>query len=473
MRKPFLAALILPLLTTACAVGPDYRPPAPPPPAMTGAFVSSARGTASSAAQDQWWRLYDDPALDRLIARAFAANTDLRVAVANLARAQAVLREAWGSRLPATSVRGGVTYGDGMAGSGAQAIGSDARWSISAGLGVAWEVDLFGRIRRTIEAARTDADAEAAARDRVAVIVAAETARAYVDACALGNAEATARQSIAIAEQGLALVEAKARAGSAMQFDVERSASALAQARATLPPIVGQRQARLFELAALTGAPPADVPEDARTCTRPPEPIAAIPVGDGAALLPRRPDVREAERRLAAQTARIGIATADLYPRISLGGSGNFFRSDQMKGSDMLSFSVGPMLSWSIPNIAVARARIAQADAGAQAAFATFDGAVLTALKETEQALAAYDAQQRRTDDLRDATERAKNAYALADQRYRAGAISFLDLLDSQRELVASRLALSEAMLTLGSARIDLFKALGGGWGSGGIAGGG
>ncbi|WP_343527578.1 TolC family protein [Sphingomonas sp.] len=461
MRKANPCAATLPLLLAACAVGPDYRPPAIPTASAGGNFVSAPSGTDSHPAQDRWWRLYDDPALDRLVGQAFAANTDLRVAAANLARAQAVLREAAAGRLPSTSLGGGISHGNVVPGQGG---GGDAQWSYNATLNVAWEVDLSGRLRRSIEAARGDAQASEAARDRVAVTIAAETTRAYADACALAQAEAVARRSIGIAQQGLDLTQTRKGAGAATQFDVERSATALAEARATLPALTGRRQIRLFELAALLGLPPAQVPEDARRCVAPPAPVAAIPVGDGAALLARRPDVREAERQLAADTARIGVASADLYPRISLGGSGGFFRNDQVKGSDSFSFFIGPLLSWSFPNMAVARARIAQAEAQTHSSLARFDGVVLTALKEVDQALAAYAAAGQRSEALGEAVRRADSAYQLADRRYRAGAISFLELLDSQRQLVSNESARSEAIQTLGSARVDLFKALGGGW---------
>jgi NodT family efflux transporter outer membrane factor (OMF) lipoprotein len=456
----FLAVCTLTL--GACAAGPDYRPPAPLPEVETGAFVSSTPSTTAGEPQDNWWRLYDDPALDRLIVQALTANTDLRVAAANLRRAQAVLREAGAGRLPATNLSGSVAYGDDS--SVAPSGSGGSQWAYSGGMAVSWEVDLFGRIGRTIEATRADRDAVAAARDRMAVTVAAETARAYGNACALAEATAVARQSVDIARRSLDIVTAQERVGTASRFDVERAGTALANARAALPQVEGARQVALFELAALLGLPPTRVPAEAQQCTRVPMPATAIPVGDGRGLLARRPDVREAERRLAADTARIGIATADLYPRIALGGSGNFFRNDQVKGSNSFSFSVGPILSWSFPNIAVARTRIAQAEAGTQASLATFDGAVLNALKEVEQALSMVAAENSRRDALAEAVRRADTAYGLADRRYRAGAMSFLDLLDAQRTLVEARAALAASERTLASARIDLFKALGGGW---------
>ncbi|WOK36792.1 TolC family protein [Sphingomonas sp. C3-2] len=463
MHKFRYSTLLLPLLAGACAVGPDYRPPEIAA-RGAGAYTTSAQSTDPNAdLPDHWWRLYEDPVLDGLIARALTANTDLRVANANLARARAVLGEARAGRLPSTDITAGSQYGDAMIGTANG--GGDTQWTHSGNLAVSWEVDLFGRVGRAIAAARADTEAVAAARDAVRVVVAAETARAYGDACAFADAASIAKLSLDTAENSLRIVTAQHKAGSASQFDVERAATAVANARAAIPPFESRHRIALLELSALLGGQPADIPEEARRCAKPPAPVAALPIGDGAGLLRRRPDLREAERRLAADTARIGVAMADLYPRISLGGEGNFLRNDMVRGSDSFSFSLGPLLSWSFPNIAVARARVRQAEAQGEAALATFDGKVIGALKEVEQALAAFDSERRRNLALRDARARAENAFQLAQTRYRAGSISLLDTLVAQQTLIDARLALSNSEQQFSSARIDLFRALGGGWG--------
>lgn len=466
MRKSILFPL-LPLLVSACAAGPAYKSP-PAPPAAAGSFLTVADGLDSVATPpDDWWRLYRDPVLDDLIARAFAANTDLRVAAANLASARAVLQEARAGRLPSTNLSGGVSYGDAIQGGGGQGggmSGGDAQWSQNAGLALSWEADLFGRIGRAVEAARADAQAVEAARDAVRVTVAAETTRAYLNACAFAYSLSVARDSLQTSTDSLRLITAQERAGSVGRLEVERAGAAAATARAAVPVLEGRRQTALFELAALLGAAPGEVPEGARLCGMPPEPLAAIPVGDGAALLRRRPDLRQAERRLAADTARIGVATADLYPRISLGGSLGFFRNDQVRGGDSFSFSLGPLLSWSFPNIAVARARLRGAEAQGEASLAAFDGQVLTALKEVEQSLTAVATGQDQSSALREAVDRSEAAFRLAERRYRAGSASYLDLLSAQSDLLSARSAHATALQQLSSSRIDLFKALGGGW---------
>ena len=460
MRKLF--SLLL-LTTAGCAVGPHYEAPQPVA-KSAGTYIGTAPGVDTAAElPDQWWRLYDDPVLDRLIERGLAANTDLRVASANLAKARAVLGEARAGRLPATDLNGGTSYGSATGGF-AQPAG-DKQWSHSGGLAMSWEVDLFGRIGRAIGAARADAEAIEAVRDAVRVTVVAETARAYGDACAFGAAATIARASLTTAQDGLRIITAQQKAGSVGRLEVERAAGAVATARAAIPALDGQRRVALFELAALLGNQPGDVPIEAEQCLHIPAPMATLPIGDGNALLRRRPDLRAAERRLAADTARIGVATADLYPRIQLGANGNFLRNDDTKGSDSFSFSLGPLLSWSFPNLAVARSRVRQAEAQGEASLAAFDGTVIGALKEVEQALARYDAAHQSHAALTEARDRAQNAYALAEARYRAGSVSLLDTVVALRTLIDARAALAMSDQQLSSVRVDLFKALGGGWG--------
>lgn len=450
------------LLVSACAMGPDYKRPETAAPAA-GAFQTTVKGTSPSEPDGRWWRLYDDPALDRLIERGLEANTDLRIARANLLRAQAVVREARAGTALTGDVSAGTNYGDDMGFPGGPQ-GGQTQWSYNGSITANWELDLFGRIGRTIEATRADAAAEEAVRDSVALTVAAEVARAYVDACALAEAIVVARESSGIAERELTIQRTRQRVGAGSDLDIQRSATALANVRATLPTLEGRRRASLFELAALIGATPSEVPQEVRDCARVPAPVSAIPLGDGRSLLARRPDVREAERRLAADTARIGVATADLYPRVSLGGSGNFFRNNQVRGSNAFSFALGPLISWSWPNLLVGRSLVEQADASAQASLASFDGAVVNALKEVEQALSFYAAEGERNYRLQEAAGHADAAYRLASRRYSVGSIAFLELLDTQRELVDARSAFADSTQRLGSLRVDVFKALGSGW---------
>ncbi|MFG0543020.1 efflux transporter outer membrane subunit [Pseudomonas sp. YQ_5] len=462
-RRAAFMAIAVAVITAGCASGPDYHAPALPETAA-GPFVSKPATTDAAASLPAgWWKLYDDPALDNLVQEALSANTNLRVTLANLDRARAIYKEARGGLFPSTNVSAGAGYGRDQTtwtGTGQ----APTQWSYSGGLDVSYELDLFGRVRRDIEAARDDTDAVAAAHDAAKVVVVAETTRAYVDACTYGESIDVAHSSIELAQRSLDLISRQEHAGSASRLDVERAGVTLAQAQAALPPLQGQRDAALFELAALMGRTPSEVPESARVCTQAPEIAGALPIGDGTALLRRRPDVRQAERQLAADTARIGVAVADLYPRVTLGASGNYLRNDYLKGNRTWSFSLGPLISWSFPNTMVARSRIAQAKAQNAASLASFDGTVLNALKESEQSLSAYGAAMQQREALIEARNRAENAFRLADQRYHAGSISYLDVIVAQTSLINAKSQVAAADQRVGSTRVSVFKALGGGW---------
>ncbi|HBO3232855.1 TPA: efflux transporter outer membrane subunit [Pseudomonas aeruginosa] len=456
-------AIAVAVITAGCASGPDYHAPATPE-TWAGPFVSKPADTDTAVSLPaDWWKLYDDPALDNLVQEALSANTNLRVTLANLDRARAIYKEARGGLFPSTNVSAAAGYGRDQTtwtGTGQ----APTQWSYSGGLDVSYELDLFGRVRRDIEAARDDTDAVAAAHDAAKVVVVAETTRAYVDACTYGESIDVAHSSIELAQRSLDLISRQQHAGSASHLDVERAGVTLAQAQAALPPLQGQRDAALFELAALMGRTPSEVPESARVCTQAPEIAGALPIGDGTALLRRRPDVRQAERQLAADTARIGVAVADFYPRVTLGASGNYLRNDYLKGNRTWSFSLGPLISWSFPNTMVARSRIAQAKAQNAASLASFDGTVLNALKESEQSLSAYGAAMQQREALIEARNRAENAFRLADQRYHAGSISYLDVIVAQTSLINAKSQVAAADQRVGSTRVSVFKALGGGW---------
>ena len=451
------------LALAACATGPDYKPQ--PISASAGAPFVSATGAAVSDSKPigDWWRLYQDPVLDGLVSDALAANSDIRVAVAHLAKARASLRESRGAREPQVGVGGSVQYGRLP---GSASLG-DKRTDVQVdvGLDVAYEVDLFGRVSRSIEAARGDVGAAQADADAVRVAIVAETAQAYADAVSSAERIAVATRIVELLDRSLSLTERRHQVGLANRLDTARIAALRDQRKAEVPLLEAERQGALFRLATLTGRTPRELPAQVAERTSTLRLEQPIPVGDGATLLARRPDVRAAERRLAAATARIGVATADLYPRITLGASvgssgaglGNIF------GANPLTWLVGPLLNWTV-NRSAARARVAGAQADTQAALATFDGTVLEALQETETALSNYQQAVRRRDALRGARDEAEAAARITRARQREGDIDSLDLLDSERTAADAEAALAEADARIATAQVDLFKALGGGW---------
>lgn len=469
---PLIAAVAL----SGCVVGPNYARPDAAPKA-NGPITEVTRAPAVATAAplpDRWWRLYDDPVLDRLVADALAHNTDIRVAAANLQRARAVLAEQRGQRLPAITPNAQVTRNQFNSASGA-AFGGGGPGSVpqtfvvnlfDLGIDASYELDLFGGISRAIEAGRGDADAAAATLDAARVSVAAETARAYASACSNAAQAAVAQETVALQQKTLGLTQTLFDAGRGTRRDVERADVLLAQTQAQLPLLNAERRAALYALATLTGRVPAEVDADASRCTAAPRVTTPIPSGDGAALLARRPDVRSAERTLAADTARIGVAVAALYPSIRLAGSIglNATRGSQLFKTTSATYSFGPLISWNFPNQTIARAQIAQARAGADASLARFDGAVLTALRETESALARYAGALDRNAALMRAVQASGKAAELSRLRFDSGADSFLQLIDAERERAEARAALAASDAAVADAQISLFKALGGGW---------
>jgi NodT family efflux transporter outer membrane factor (OMF) lipoprotein len=299
---------------------------------------------------------------------------------------------------------------------------------------------------------------------RVAVI--ADTVRAYLDVTATAERLAVAQRTVDLLDQSVRITGARFDAGRSDRLDVIRVTTLREQQKAAIPALLADRDAALFRLATLTGRTPQDLPDTVRAAIRTPQLSQPIPVGDGQALLARRPDVRAAERRLAADTARIGVATADLYPRITLGGSigttalggGNLF------GGGPLNWVLGPLISWAFPNQEAIRARIGGAQADSAASLAAFDGTVLQALEETERSLSAYSHAIERAQTLIAARDEAARAARISLARQREGQIDFLTVLDAQRTLASAEADLATATRAVSFAQVDLFRALGGGW---------
>lgn len=459
------AALLPALLLTACAVGPDYKRPAALPPEQVRLTEALENGAVTpSPLPDKWWQLFKDPELDRLVTQALAKNTDLRAAAANLQRARAVLSEAGAARLPTSGTSAQFSHSQQVVPALSRTVTNDF---FSVGFDASYEVDLFGGVSRSIEAARADAGAAQAAVDAARVSVAAETARAYASACAFGEQADVARETEGLQARTLDLTQRRLAAGRGTQAEVDQATVLVEQARAQVPVFEAERRAALYALAVLTGDPPATIMDSAAAKCRT-VPIAAepLPVGDGQALLARRPDVRQAERALAADTARIGVATAALYPSITLLGSVSLgaTKFSNLGNSSSVGYSVGPLISWNFPFNGAARARVEQSKAVAEGSLARFDGAVLSALKEAEQALARAGGATQREESLRRAMTASADAARLSRIRFDNGADSFLQLLDAERQRAATRAALASAEADRADAQISVFKALGGGW---------
>jgi NodT family efflux transporter outer membrane factor (OMF) lipoprotein len=465
----FLTAAASSALLAACAVGPK-APAADLPVAGTGAFVGSVSPTVSTAAaRDDWWRLYEDPTLDALIQQAFAENNQLEAAFANLRAVRASLSEARVGRFPTTTTSAQAQRSRASAATVQGLPGGDKAPEIDTydvGLQAAYEIDLFGRVESTIRAARADARAAEAALATVQVTVAAETTRAYADTCSANAQIAVAERTLELQRNTANLTQTLLDGGAGTGLDVASARAALAQTAATLPTLRAARNEALFRLATLTGVTPSEASQAAAACVRPPQLSQPIPVGDGATLLARRPDVRQAEANLAAAAARVNVATANLFPQISLGGSigSTALESGELRDDQNFRFSFGPLISWSFPNVFAARAQIKAAGARSDAALATFDQTVLTALQETETALSNYANELDRRAALTEARDQAARAAGLSRLRFNAGADSFLLVLDAERTQASADAALAQSDALVTTYQIALFRALAGGW---------
>ena len=473
-RLPLLHAMLgcMAVALAACtSVGPDYA--LPEDSAFTHAQArsvpldgqgSDAVAPKQAALEGDWWKLYDDPQLNALVAQALLANTELRVAAARLQQAQAQYAQARAAGGLNTAIDASVARGRVSAESLLQPEQLPVYNFADGGISVSYQLDLFGRIRRGAEAAHANAQAVQAAQDLARISVAAAVAGAYTEICHGNHEIAVAQHSLQLQERSRDIVARLQAAGRGTPAEVARADAQVATLQAALPPLRARTRAAGYELAALLGLTPDQVPARATQCAEAPVLKQAIPVGDGAALLRRRPDVRRAERTLAAATAKVGVATAALYPDIRLGASlGASGLLDDFGKPVTQEWSIGPLISWSVPG-AGAHARVAAAQAGAKAALAEFDHVVLEALRETQTALDRYAEDLRREAALRTARDRAKTAASDERRLYQAGRRPYLSSLDAERTLASDEAALASASAQVSQDQIHLFLALGGGW---------
>ena len=459
---PAVSALAL----TGCAAGPDRIASVPTPDVDTGPFLSAELGAVSAAPLPEgWWHLYRDPVLDGLIADALAANTDIRQSVARIDRARAALRGARSDRLPQTGLNAAAGYGRTPEDQTLPGQDRDGG-QFSVGADIAYEIDLFGRVSSGIAAARGDVAAARADADAVRVMIVADTTLAYADAASAAQRLGVAKSIVELLNDSLRLTRLRHDAGYTDGLAVARIETLLEQRSAAIPSIEAQRRAALFALATLTGRAPAELPADIGKRDVPLEITAPLPVGDGAQLLARRPDVRAAEQRAFADSARIGVARADLYPRITLGGSigSNAGNLGDLFSGGPLGFLLGPLIDWTFPNREPIFAQIDAVEADARGSLAAFDGTVLAALREAETALSNYARSLERRRILVTAVQSAERAARIVRAQNREGLVNSLDTLDAERTLAEATAELADQDAAVSQDQISVFRALGGGW---------
>lgn len=470
MSRALMIAGLGVMLSACQMVGPDYHVPeeaAVQRKDFQGELAVAGKPVVSAPVPADWWRLYKDARLDQLVQQAMASNTDLRVAAANLQRARAQVDEA--------EAAGGWSAGVKM---GAQRLQESGQAFLlpekvpvdnvgDIGISASYQFDLWGTLQRGIEGAKANADATQAAADTARITLVADVVRAYTQVCAANEEREIAQQSLDLQSQGTTLIQRLRDAGRGDETQVTRSQTQFKSLRAELPRYEAARQAGLYRLSMLLAKPVDQLPAGTATCAELPKIAQLVPVGDGAALLKRRPDIRQAERRLAASTAGIGVATGELYPDISFGATiGTVGLIDDLGDPSTNRWGFGPSLSWKVPTNG-ARARIREAEATTQGALAHFDGVVLNAIRETQTGLAQYSALLQRRDALADAEQSAKLAADQTHRFFQAGRESFLADLQATRTYTDVTAQLAAANTQVAMSQIDLFLALGGGWESG------
>jgi multidrug efflux system outer membrane protein len=460
--KHYFAILSATFLAAACAVGPDYK--APP---VTPALVKNAQSSqfAAQSPEALWWQEFGDAELDQLVQHALAANLDLRSAYDRVRAARAVFVERKFDYAPHVQLDGSYSHFDEQQpGFGNNRINAQ---SDSLGFDATWEIDLFGHVRRSVEAARADLGAEQANYQDAQVTVAAEVARNYFELRGAQKRLSVARENLSTENQTLELTQLLEETGRGSELDVQRSRARLKATEATIPPLEAAEKQAGYRLAVLVGERPGALNEELK-----PAAVAtfakALPIGDTAELLRRRPDVRAAERQLAAATARVGVATADLFPRVNVTGFIGFLSGDVGRlfsttaDNNARAWSITPTVSWAAFDLGSVRARLRAGEAQSDAAAANYEKVVLTALEDTENSFVAYSTRQTQLKSLTEQVQASRRATELADTQYREGVADFLVLLDAQRTQLDAEDAVAQAETSVNVSVVAIYKALGG-----------
>ncbi|HEX3951079.1 MAG TPA: efflux transporter outer membrane subunit [Steroidobacteraceae bacterium] len=461
MRNWAAAAVIL---LSGCAVGPNYRRPDTP---LDPHFANAAEpGFAESGAVAHYWTSFADPALDGLIADALAHNKDLSAAEANLRASRAARRLTGFDQYPTVNLAAGYTHN---LDSQEQLPGVDMHDrefdAAQGGFDGLWELDLFGRVRRNVEAARADVGAAAATLQDARVSVIAEVARDYFILRGLQDELALTQRNADNQFSSLKLTRTRLEAGRGNELDTSRAEAQWQTTVASIPSLQATIATTSYRLSVLTGRQPTALSAKLSS----PAPLPALPplnaIGTPEQLLRRRPDVRAAERRLAGATARVGVAVGDLFPKVTLVGQVGYFAPTfgDFGQSEARFFSVGPSISWAAFDLGRVRARISSAKAQTDAALAAYEGAVLGALEDTEGALISYGRAQSRRDALQVAAAASDKAADLARRRFEGGLIDFLEVLDAERTALSAELLLSQSRTDAATSLIAVYKALGAG----------
>jgi multidrug efflux system outer membrane protein len=456
--KAVLLAATLASLLAACAVGPDYRP-APAPDAT--AHNLDAQHFAPAAPPASWWQQFPDPLLSRLEERAVLANLDVAIAVEHVRAARAAFREAKLDFAPHVPLE--AQYARSTEQEPGFATDRIAIESYTLGFDASWEIDLFGHVRRSAQAAGARLGAQQASLADTRVSVEAEVARNYFELRGAQRQLAVARDNIANQREALRLTQIRYDAGRVTELDVDSALSRLKATEATVPLLEAAEKRAAYRLAVLLAVPPGELDAEL-TASSIPAWTDPLPVGDVTDLLRRRPDVRIAERNLAAATAQVGVATADLFPRVTVTGFVGFLTGDgaQLGAGSSRAWAVSPTLSWPALDFASAQARLRAAKAESEGTLDEYRRTVLGALEDFENACVNYSRQIQRLSSVVEQADASRRAAKMAEIQYREGQINFLVLLDAQRTELEAEDQVAQAETAVNTGAVAVYKALGG-----------
>jgi outer membrane protein, multidrug efflux system len=472
MRDRFPVTTALLLVLAGCAVGPNYHAPVL---ALDTGFVNAGASTSNANAPGadiaSFWRGFGDPLLSQLVERALAANGDIRIAQARLQEARASLQGADAELLPNVGVEADAGRAltpqfllPGATRSQRTSNAFDAAFTAS------WELDFFGRNRRASESAAAQVEASQAGVHAAQTSIAAEVARNYLELRGLQQRLVVAQESLVNQRDTLRLTDKRFDGGRGTRLDVARARSLYDSTEASLPVLQAAIDRSAYRLATLTAQSPRVVVTLLATPqllpTLPVVDLGALPVGTPEQLLRRRPDLVIAERQLAAATANIGVATADLFPRVSLTGLIGFAsnRLTSLGDGDSQQYSFNAGLTWPLLDFGRVRSRIAASEARARQSLANYEQTVAVALEETEGALSQFARNAEQTQKLASAARNAEEATRLSRLRFDAGAVDLLIVLDADRQSLTVRDALVQAQVGQATALVSVYRALGGGW---------
>jgi NodT family efflux transporter outer membrane factor (OMF) lipoprotein len=470
-----ILTLVMPLcliMVAGCAVGPDFKPPDTPVPAGWAGPAAWPAATPAEEDLTRWWMAFDDHLLASLIQEAVESNLDLKLAGARIRQARAARGVAESFLAPTLDATGSYLRSESSVspstGTG-RSNDSTVRVTTSqyfAGFDAAWELDIFGGVRRGIEAADADLQATVEARRDVLVTLTAEVARNYIDLRAFQQRIFIARQNLDAQKHSAKLTRQRFEAGLASGLDVANAEAQAATTAALIPSLEASARQAIYGLGVLVGRPPAALVKTLAPELAIPSAPPSAPLGVPSDLLRRRPDIRQAEAAVHAATARIGVAEADLFPRFMITGSVGIRSSELGSWFDWSSrlWSFGPSASWRVFDMGRVRSDIAQREALQEQSLIVFQRTVLTALQEVEDALISLDKEQERRKALVDAVAFNRKAVDLSIKLYTEGQTDFLNVLQAQRSLFVTEEALALSTRTISTSLVALYKALGGGW---------